>query len=53
MSAPIEAEEEFEFEDSTFEINSPAVANDELIIEDEPMRAASRGQAPMLSLIHI
>ena len=47
MSAPIEAEEEFEFEDSTFEINSPAVANDELIIEDEPMRAASRGQAPM------
>jgi len=33
MSVPIEAEEGFEFEDSTFEINSPAVANDELIIE--------------------
>jgi len=44
---PKEAEEDFEFEDSTFEINSPAVANDELIVESEPLRPAARGQAPM------
>ena len=47
MSVPKEVEEDFEFEDSTFEINSPAVANDDLMIESEPVRAAARGQVPM------
>lgn len=45
MPAPREIEDELEFEDSTFEINSPAVANDELI--EEPARPAVRGQTPM------
>lgn len=47
MSVPNEAEEDFEFEDSTFEINSPAVANDELLTNSEPARPAARGKAPM------
>ncbi len=44
MSAAHKAEDEFE--DSTFEINSPSVANDEYAEELEPIRAA-RGQTPM------
>ena len=47
MSVSNAPEDDFEFEDSTFEINSPVVANDEVIEESEPARPAVRGQAPM------
>jgi len=47
MAVSKKAEEEYEFEDSTFEINSPAVANDELIEDLEPAKPTSRGQAPV------
>ena len=47
MAAPQEAEEEYDFEDSTFEINSPSVANDEFIQESIPVRSAVRGGAPV------
>ena len=47
MPVPKEVEEDFEFEDSTFEINSPSVANDEQIVESEPLRSPARGKAPM------
>ncbi len=47
MSVSKEAEDDFEFEDSTFEINSPSVVNDEVIEDSEPARPAARGQAPL------
>ena len=47
MPDPKNAEEDFEFEDSTFEINSPAVANDEINEDSEPARPVQRGQSPM------
>jgi len=40
------SEAEDEIEDSTIEINSPSVASDEDIAEDEPLRIA-RGKTPM------
>jgi len=39
-------ETEEEFEDSTIEINSPSVANDALIIENDTSRL-SRGKPPI------
>ena len=47
MAAPQEAEEEYDFEDSTIEINSPSVANDEFVQESIPVRSAARGSAPV------
>ncbi len=47
MSVSNEAEEEYDFEDSTFEINSPTVANDESIEDDSQERVAMRGKAPL------
>ena len=47
MSMSNEFEEEYEFEDSTFEINSPTVANDEMMDADLQERARIRGKAPL------
>ena len=47
MSKSNELEEEYEFEDSTFEINSPTVANDEMMDADLQERARIRGKAPL------
>lgn len=47
MSKSNAFEEEYEFEDSTFEINSPTVANDELMDADLQERARVRGTAPL------
>lgn len=47
MSMSNEFEEEYEFEDSTFEINSPTVANDEMMDADLQERARVRGKAPL------
>jgi diguanylate cyclase (GGDEF)-like protein len=40
------ADQKYDVEDSTFEINSPSVANDELFVETTPARSAKRGQGP-------
>jgi len=40
------AEQKFDVEDSTFEIDSPSVANDELIGEITPARPTRRGEQP-------
>jgi diguanylate cyclase (GGDEF)-like protein len=37
---------QYDLDDSTFEIDSPSVANDELIVETTPARQPVRGQAP-------
>ena len=47
MIGSANAEQQYDVEDSTFEIDSPAVANDELVVETVPARRATRGKAPV------
>ncbi len=46
MTGSANAEQQYDVEDSTSEIDSPSVANDELVVETTPARQPKRGQAP-------
>lgn len=45
-SGSTNADYQYDLDDSTFEIDSPSVANDELLVETTPARQPARGQAP-------
>lgn len=46
MTGSVNTEQQYDFEDLTFEIDSPSVANDASIVEITPARSPSRGCGP-------
>jgi diguanylate cyclase (GGDEF)-like protein len=46
VTSSTNSEQNYDVEDSTFEIDSPSVANDELFVETTPARPAKRGHGP-------
>lgn len=46
MTGSANAEQNYDIDDSTFEIDSPSVANDELLVKTTPARQPKRGHGP-------
>lgn len=46
MTGSANAEQKYDVENSTFEIDSPSVANDELVVASTPARQPKRGEGP-------